>query len=126
MIDNFSLALTHGLLLLVAWRLLFRADLDGATLVAAAGCYVTAASMALAPLVRTEMIETTGIIVDAASGELLWRKNLTQEQMQAVQFEVYTNSQAMINAALDEATSDSGPTRRRRAATPAGTPGEMT
>jgi hypothetical protein len=27
-IDNFSLALTHGLLLLVAWRLLFRADLD--------------------------------------------------------------------------------------------------
>lgn len=28
MIDNFSLALTHGLLLLVAWRLLFRADLD--------------------------------------------------------------------------------------------------
>jgi hypothetical protein len=28
MIDSFSLALTHGLLLLVAWRLLFRADLD--------------------------------------------------------------------------------------------------
>lgn len=28
MIDNFSLALTHGLLLLVAWRLLFRPDLD--------------------------------------------------------------------------------------------------
>ncbi|HEX8241243.1 MAG TPA: hypothetical protein VF574_16025 [Allosphingosinicella sp.] len=28
MIDNFSLALTHGLLLLVAWRLMFRADLD--------------------------------------------------------------------------------------------------
>lgn len=28
MIDNFSLALTHGLLLLVAWRLLFRSDLD--------------------------------------------------------------------------------------------------
>jgi hypothetical protein len=28
MIDNFSLALTHGLLALVAWRLLFRADLD--------------------------------------------------------------------------------------------------
>jgi len=28
MIDNFALALTHGLLLLVAWRLLFRADLD--------------------------------------------------------------------------------------------------
>jgi hypothetical protein len=28
MIDTFSLALTHGLLMLVAWRLLFRADLD--------------------------------------------------------------------------------------------------
>ncbi|MET1113078.1 MAG: hypothetical protein ABWX67_16290 [Allosphingosinicella sp.] len=28
MIDNFSLALTHGLLLLVAWRLLSRPDLD--------------------------------------------------------------------------------------------------
>ncbi|HEX8621912.1 MAG TPA: hypothetical protein VF718_08055 [Allosphingosinicella sp.] len=28
MIDNFALALTHGLLLLVAWRLLFRSDLD--------------------------------------------------------------------------------------------------
>ncbi|HLL31775.1 MAG TPA: hypothetical protein VK403_12335 [Allosphingosinicella sp.] len=28
MIDNFSLALTHGMLMLVAWRLLFRTDLD--------------------------------------------------------------------------------------------------
>lgn len=28
MIDNFSLALTHGLMLLVAWRLLTRRDLD--------------------------------------------------------------------------------------------------
>jgi hypothetical protein len=28
MIDNFSLALTHGLLLLAAWRMLRRADLD--------------------------------------------------------------------------------------------------
>jgi hypothetical protein len=28
MIDNFALALTHGLLLLAAWRLMFRADLD--------------------------------------------------------------------------------------------------
>lgn len=28
MIDNFSLALTHGLMLLVAWRLVLRADLD--------------------------------------------------------------------------------------------------
>lgn len=28
MIDNFALALTHGLLLLAAWRLLSRPDLD--------------------------------------------------------------------------------------------------
>jgi len=28
MIDNFSLALTHGLLILAAWRMLSRADLD--------------------------------------------------------------------------------------------------
>ena len=28
MIDNFSLALTHGLMLLAAWRLLARVDLD--------------------------------------------------------------------------------------------------
>jgi len=28
MIDNFSLALTHGLLILAAWRLLSRGDLD--------------------------------------------------------------------------------------------------
>lgn len=28
MIDNFTLGLTHGLMLLVAWRLLSRGDLD--------------------------------------------------------------------------------------------------
>ncbi|MEO7178824.1 MAG: hypothetical protein ABIW83_08265 [Allosphingosinicella sp.] len=28
MIDTFSLALTHGLLALVAWRLMFRTDLN--------------------------------------------------------------------------------------------------
>jgi hypothetical protein len=28
MIDNFSLGLTHGLMLLAAWRLLSRIDLD--------------------------------------------------------------------------------------------------
>jgi hypothetical protein len=28
MIDNFALALTHGLMLLAAWRLLSRPDLD--------------------------------------------------------------------------------------------------
>lgn len=28
MIDMFSLALSHGLLLIIAWRLVFRPDLD--------------------------------------------------------------------------------------------------
>ena len=47
---------------------LFREDLAGATLVAAAGCYPTAAGLALAPLVRPGLVESTGIVVDAASG----------------------------------------------------------
>src|SRR5262249_6217670 len=40
----------------------------GARLVATPGCYVTAASLALAPLVRAGLIEPDGVIVDAASG----------------------------------------------------------
>jgi N-acetyl-gamma-glutamyl-phosphate reductase len=47
---------------------LFRVGLDGATLIAAAGCYPTAAGLALAPLLRAGLIEANGIIVDAASG----------------------------------------------------------
>jgi N-acetyl-gamma-glutamyl-phosphate reductase len=47
---------------------LFRPELEGAHLVAAPGCYPTAAALALAPLVRAGAIEPTGIVVDAASG----------------------------------------------------------
>jgi N-acetyl-gamma-glutamyl-phosphate reductase len=47
---------------------LFGDDLPGATLIAAAGCYPTAAALALAPLVRAGIIDTSGIVVDAASG----------------------------------------------------------
>lgn len=47
---------------------LFRRDLVGATLIAAAGCYVTAAALALAPLVRAGIIDPEGVVVDAASG----------------------------------------------------------
>ncbi len=47
---------------------LFGEELPGATLIAAAGCYPTAAALALAPLVRAGLIDTTGIVVDAASG----------------------------------------------------------
>ena len=47
---------------------LFRADICQAELIAAPGCYVTAAALALAPLLAAGAIEPTGIIVDAASG----------------------------------------------------------
>jgi N-acetyl-gamma-glutamyl-phosphate reductase len=47
---------------------LFRDELREATLVAAAGCYPTAAALALAPLVRQGAIDPTGVVVDAASG----------------------------------------------------------
>jgi N-acetyl-gamma-glutamyl-phosphate reductase len=47
---------------------LYRQDLKTAKLIATPGCYVTAASLALAPLVKAEVISTSGVIVDAASG----------------------------------------------------------
>lgn len=45
-----------------------RAQLQGARLIATPGCYVTAATLALSPLLDAGLIDTTGIIVDAASG----------------------------------------------------------
>jgi N-acetyl-gamma-glutamyl-phosphate reductase len=47
---------------------LFRADIAGAARVAAPGCYVTAAVLGLAPLLRCGLVESSGIVVDAASG----------------------------------------------------------
>lgn len=47
---------------------LFRDRIAGATRVAAPGCYVTTAVLALAPLLEAALVETTGIVVDAASG----------------------------------------------------------
>lgn len=47
---------------------LFRDQVRGAERVAAPGCYVTTAVVALAPLVRAGLVETSGIVVDAASG----------------------------------------------------------
>jgi N-acetyl-gamma-glutamyl-phosphate reductase len=46
----------------------FRTEIAGARLVAAPGCYVTAAALALRPLVRGGIVEASGVIVDAASG----------------------------------------------------------
>jgi N-acetyl-gamma-glutamyl-phosphate reductase len=47
---------------------LFRDDITANAHVAAAGCYATAAALALAPLVEAGLIEPIGIIVDAMSG----------------------------------------------------------
>ena len=47
---------------------LYRSQLVGAKLIATPGCYVTAASLALTPLVRSGIVNPTGVIVDAASG----------------------------------------------------------
>jgi len=47
---------------------LYRRELVGAGLVAAPGCYVTAAAVGLQPLVASGLLEASGIVVDAASG----------------------------------------------------------
>ncbi len=47
---------------------LFRSELAGAPLVATPGCHVTAASLALAPLVGAGLIERTGIVVNSITG----------------------------------------------------------
>lgn len=47
---------------------LYRSELVGASLIATPGCYVTAASLALTPLVRSGIVQSHGVIVDAASG----------------------------------------------------------
>jgi len=47
---------------------LFRSALDGAWLVAAAGCYPTATALALAPVVGAGLADLSTLVVDAASG----------------------------------------------------------
>lgn len=47
---------------------LYRDQIKGAGLIATPGCYVTAASVALTPLVRSGIVSEEGVIVDAASG----------------------------------------------------------
>ena len=47
---------------------LHRNELRGASLIATPGCHVTAATLALAPLVRAGLIETSGIVVDSITG----------------------------------------------------------
>ncbi len=47
---------------------LHRSDLKGARLVATPGCHVTAATLALRPLVEAGLIETTGVAVNTLTG----------------------------------------------------------
>ncbi len=47
---------------------LHRDALRGAKLIATPGCHVTAATLALAPLVHAGLIETTGVVVDSITG----------------------------------------------------------
>ncbi len=47
---------------------LHRAQLVGARLVATPGCHVTAATLALAPLVKAGLIETSGVVVNSITG----------------------------------------------------------
>ena len=47
---------------------LHRAALQGAALVATPGCHVTAATLALAPLVRAGLVETSGVVVNSITG----------------------------------------------------------
>jgi N-acetyl-gamma-glutamyl-phosphate reductase len=47
---------------------LHREELKGADLVAVPGCYPTAATLALAPLIEAGLVRSEGIVVDAKSG----------------------------------------------------------
>jgi N-acetyl-gamma-glutamyl-phosphate reductase len=47
---------------------LHRSQLKGAALIATPGCHVTAATLALAPLVRSGLIDTTGVVVNSITG----------------------------------------------------------
>ncbi len=47
---------------------LFRSRIIGARLVANPGCYPTGASLALAPLLKNNLIKTTGIVVSSVTG----------------------------------------------------------
>jgi N-acetyl-gamma-glutamyl-phosphate reductase len=47
---------------------LHRSELKGAALVATPGCHVTAATLALAPLVQAGLLATTGVVVNSITG----------------------------------------------------------
>src|SRR5205085_5667988 len=50
------------------------------------------------------------VIVDAATGTMLWRKNITQDQTQSATYNVYANPNAMVNVADNPFPMTPGPT----------------
>ncbi|MEO7397727.1 MAG: N-acetyl-gamma-glutamyl-phosphate reductase [Ilumatobacteraceae bacterium] len=60
---------------------LYREELRGARLVATPGCHVTAASLALRPLVASGVIRATGVIVNSATGVTGAGRSLKQSSM---------------------------------------------
>ncbi|MEP6788269.1 MAG: M36 family metallopeptidase, partial [Acidobacteriota bacterium] len=50
------------------------------------------------------------VIVDAQTGTVLWRKNITEDQTQSATYSVYTNSNAVINVAHSPFPFSPGPT----------------
>ena len=57
-----------------------------------------------------EPVNAYYVIVDAATGTVLWRKNLSEDQTQAATFSVYTNPLSMMNVAESPAPITPGPT----------------
>ncbi len=68
----------------------YRHELKGAGLVATPGCYVTAATLALEPLVAAGVIERQGLIVDAASGVTGAGRKFSHENLFATVDENFT------------------------------------
>jgi len=49
------------------------------------------------------------VIVDAETGTMLWRKNITEDQTQSATYQIYANPNAMINSADSPAPLTPGP-----------------
>ena len=49
------------------------------------------------------------VIVDAETGTMLWRKNITEDQTETASYQVYTNSNAFLNSAESPAPLTPGP-----------------
>ncbi|HKX84171.1 MAG TPA: M36 family metallopeptidase, partial [Pyrinomonadaceae bacterium] len=56
-----------------------------------------------------EPVNAYYVVVDAQSGTMLWRKNITEDQTQSATYQVYTNPNAMINTADNPAPLTPGP-----------------